>query len=635
MFDRRPVRSSGHSIRRFNIIVAACFVLLWGRNSIADGDSFTNQLVEQYSGQIVSLIQKYCAECHSATQSKGDLDLARFTTAEHVRGDTRVWQKVLRRLVDREMPPQDSSQPSPEERQQLIGWTDSYLKAVARRHAGDPGLVLMRRLTRAEYNYTIRDLTGVDLRPAEKFPEDSVAGEGFANTGESLIMAPELLPGYLDAARMVAAHTVLTPSGLRFAPIEGRANWTAALVDRLRSIYARYTSADGTLALNEYIEATLQFRERSQENEHLTLEQLAGRRDLSTTYVHKIWEALHDPEAASDVARLAGRWRSLQPGQGADLVREIILEQARYWRINQERTHMVGSIGVFGRYLIAQEKDPVDATGSSLPALSIIPRPQTANQPVSCAELFPPVFCFPAVVPINKDVTVDLFLRDDEPFGRLLLNASEKQELDRLWDELVFVAQSPIHELGNAEEILIHQLPNSSRTENIRRLKELIPKLTERSTEFRTSTLVAAQPRQLDAMVRIAVKAWRRPLESGEETALRKFYESLREEQQMLHEDAIRTLLVRILVSPKFLYRIERPVGQKQAVPISDWELASRLSYFLWSSLPDERLKILAAAGRLQDPVVLRSETERMLVDPRAGTFNRICRSVAADSRVR
>jgi len=278
---------------------------------------------------------------------------------------------------------------------------------------------------------------------------------------------------------------------------------------------------------------------------------------------------------------------------------------------------MVGSIGVFGRYLIAPEEDPVDAGKNSRPVLSIVPRQQASDQPVSCAELFPPVFCFTAVVPINKDVTVDLFLRDDEPFGRLLLNATDKQELDRLWDELVFVARSPIHELANAEEILIHQLPNSSRTENIRRLKELIPKLAERSAEFETNTLVAAQPRQLDVVVRIAAQAWRRPLESGEETELREFYESRRKEQQVLHEDAIRTLLVRILVSPKFLYRIERPVGHKQAVPISDWELASRLSYFLWSSLPDERMKILAAAGRLRDPMVLTSETERMLVDPR------------------
>ncbi len=76
--------------------------------------------------------------------------------------------------------------------------------------------------------------------------------------------------------------------------------------------------------------------------------------------------------------------------------------------------------------------------------------------------------------------------------------------------------------------------------------------------------------------------------------------------------------LVRVLVSPDFLYRAEPNVDSEGVVPLSDWELASRLSFFLWSSIPDDELTNAARAGRLQDPAVLEEQTRRMLRDPRA-----------------
>ena len=87
-----------------------------------------------------------------------------------------------------------------------------------RAHAGDPGPVLNRRLSNAEYNYTIRDLTGVDLRPAREFPVDPANQAGFDNSGESLTISPGLMSKYLDAARRVADNLVLKPNGFDFAP---------------------------------------------------------------------------------------------------------------------------------------------------------------------------------------------------------------------------------------------------------------------------------------------------------------------------------------------------------------------------------------------------------------------------------
>ena len=83
--------------------------------------------------------------------------------------------------------------------------------------AGDPGRVIVRRLSNTEYDNTIRDLTGVDLHPTRQFPSDGAAGEGFTNAGDALGMSPGLLQKYFNAAKEVAAHAVLLPDGIRFS----------------------------------------------------------------------------------------------------------------------------------------------------------------------------------------------------------------------------------------------------------------------------------------------------------------------------------------------------------------------------------------------------------------------------------
>ena len=124
----------------------------------------------------------------------------------------------MERLTAKEMPPKPMPQPPAEARQQVIDWIQAVRANEARKNAGDPGLVLARRLSNAEYNYTIRDLTGVDMQPTREFPVDPANPAGFDNSGESLTMSPALLNKYLQAAREVGDHMVLTPDGFDFAP---------------------------------------------------------------------------------------------------------------------------------------------------------------------------------------------------------------------------------------------------------------------------------------------------------------------------------------------------------------------------------------------------------------------------------
>lgn len=134
--------------------------------------------------------------------------------------------------------------------------------------------------------------------------------------------------------------------------------------------------------------------------------------------------------------------------------------------------------------------------------------------------------------------------------------------------------------------------------------------------------IAAAQPAHVNDALAFAERAWRRPLTPVEKDKLRGFYVNGREKLKLDHAAALRLLLTRVLVSPQFLYRVEpqsTPVAGTR--PLNDWEFASRLSYFLWSSAPDAELTRAARAGELRDAKKVEAQVKRMLADARARRF--------------
>lgn len=128
--------------------------------------------------------------------------------------------------------------------------------------------------------------------------------------------------------------------------------------------------------------------------------------------------------------------------------------------------------------------------------------------------------------------------------------------------------------------------------------------------------LVASEPKHIAALIDFASRAYRRPLTDQESSEMRGLYRRLRE-QELTHDEAFRLTLARIFVASSFLYRLEEAADGPASAPVSDWELANRLSYFLWSSQPDDELRAAAAAGTLHTPEMLVTQTRRMLNDPR------------------
>ena len=129
--------------------------------------------------------KKYCLACHNKKQHRGELDFTRYAQDGDVTADFRRWNNVIEFVRKGEMPPRDKLQPKLEESNEIAGAIEANLLLVARKNAGDPGVVLPRRLSITEYDLSIRDLTGVPIRATAEFPVDPAGGEGFNNTGET------------------------------------------------------------------------------------------------------------------------------------------------------------------------------------------------------------------------------------------------------------------------------------------------------------------------------------------------------------------------------------------------------------------------------------------------------------------
>jgi mono/diheme cytochrome c family protein len=696
----------------------------------------------EYAAHIRPILTKYCLTCHSAEKKKGDLNLDRFDSFEAVRKDARAWQAVWEKLEAGEMPPGKAAQPSPEERGKLTAWVRGFLVSEVKAHAGDPGRVVVRRLSNAEYDNTIRDLTGVDLRPTRDFPADGAAGEGFTNAGDALVMSPTLLTKYLNAAKEISARAVLLPDGFRFSPSTARRDWIDETVTELRKTYRQFDPGpeDGRLDFSPYLTAAIVHRDDLLAG-RTTTDAVASQEKVNPKYLHILWQALTEKEPSFPLDRIRAHWRRASPKDVPALAAEIRSWQALLWKSNKIGSYMNpvwqdAAHPAFtesqpvrfkpnlapGRnevvlYLTARDlggdggkvvwrrprfeggkqpplllrdapdrggldpsrfvRDPLakadDANSLTAPAASVFEirlpaallkdrefvaegalepgasggpvlfgagqEPPDLNQPPGAgsggaagADLrgadpkrmeagfdafrrcFPMYLYHAKIVPDDEIICLRMFFREDDALVRLFLDDGRKQQLDRLWATLRWVSQEPLVEEKNYPQFL--GFVSQDGPEPLKNFKTRTEEGVHQRAAAFTKDLEAAVPRQLDALLDSASRAYRRPLGEKEKSDLRHLYDALRK-KEMTHEEAFRLVLTRVLASPAFLYRIEQPTAGKGPQPVSPWEQATRLSYFLWATTPDAELRDAAASGKLNGADGLTAQAGRMLKDPR------------------
>jgi hypothetical protein len=650
-----------------------------------DSRSPADPLEHLVTTDIRPFLERYCVSCHGSRKPKGKLDLSRDKTVADIVNNPQRWERVLERLRAREMPPENAPrQPTSLERVAVIDWIRELRDRVAERNAGDPGIVLARRLSNAEFDYTIRDLTGVDIRPTREFPVDPANEAGFDNSGESLVMSKTLVEKYVAAARMIADHVVLKPEGLVFAPhpVVTDTDRDKYCVGRIIDFYRRHQ-----VDYADYFMAAWRFQHREAlARPRASLREFADEARLSPKYLATVWSLLQESQPPGALGEVQAQWRKLpndarkqaEVRQACERLRDLVV------RLRKQFTPRVQPLQVKG---ISQGSQPFvlwrnDQLAGLHRHYTGDPNSADAEADARFCRAFPDAFVVterapyydPGSSPKGRLLSAGFhlmhgFYRDDGPLCELVLDEAARREIDTLWDELHFVTLDPMRqykdfiffERAEPPRFMIEDTFDFARSEDkdatsAAKIKQLrsayLAKARENGasdqalaameTYFTTisknvrqveQARLAAEPSHLTALQSFTARAYRRPLSSNEQDDLVRYYRKLRDQDQLSHEDAIRDTIASVLLSPHFCYRLqlasvgpasragrEAPqvrLGSPDLQPLSDYELASRLSYFLWSSMPDAELLAHAAAGDLHKPAVLKAQARRMLRDAR------------------
>jgi len=705
---------------RNSLTLIPILLVLTGISPLAIGaDQAVAQLDGRFKSTIHPFLQTYCIQCHGNDQPEAGFNLNGYSSTAAVVRDGRRWSLLSDRLKAQEMPPHDAAlHPSAEARRQAIAWFESLRDYETIQNAGDPGIVLARRLSNAELNYSIRDLTGVDIQPAREFPVDPGNTAGFDNSGETLVMSPAWVNKYLKAAHDVADYMYLKPEGFGFAPYS-----IVAETDRdkfcVQQIIDLYHQQDIEYA--DYFLAGWRFKNRAPLGEpSATLSDVAAESKVSAKYLATIWSTLEGTqEQVGPLVTLQTMWRGLPAGganqlDAAKKACEAMSEYAFQVRKKVEPRFLnivAGKLGSsaqpfliwkdvqYATHRMAFDPQQLQVQGETKPATRPVVEPGTAspfgpgktqlvNNDAGDPDLAVPAgeraryeaafarFCrvFPDRFYMDQrgrnyfNTTRDRgrflsagfhslmgYFRDDQPLYELILDDKQQKQLDEMWQEMDFVANANARMYtqfyangsrqagGNADsappetagpqdedvtsdvKIKLFEAKYLSQASGgdevgIKAVKDYFGWINAsiRATE---KARIDAEPSHLKSLLDFAARAYRRPLTQEDKDGFLAYYRACRQKDGMDEEAAMRESIVSVLMSPNFCYRIDLTESDPLVVgaihPLNDYELASRLSYFLWASLPDQELLAHAAAGDLHRPNVIAEQARRMVRDPR------------------
>ena len=735
------------------------------------------------------------------------------------------WQKVAAVLEDKRMPPAKMPQPSEQERAAAVHWIRANLKTYAEKRAGDPGSVTVRRLTSAEYGYTVHDLTGLDLDFNSEFAGDAVGGEGFSNYGDVQFTSDANLERYLESAKRIADHAVIGSGPLEFFEHPGKTGFELSAINRIKDIYATYgfrtVSGEGgsPFGLDKYTRAfyvAWQYEHRAKLGKPgATLGSLAAAEDITPRFAAHIWNVVHRQNLSYPSSEVAARWRQLPPPTEKDSVVRAKADELQkfltgwpgwlfargdvaaggagdespliindstlrgepshhfnyilnFRRPNTTTPPPTGPIKAFLKVdsidphaakpvilwrnakvgyrvlapkpAVAAAGDPVAVAAAAAKSIQVrdakplrelllpewaaklhfgespdgsamgpndfatvgeggfeLPQPADAAATLvlqvdaeigqdrdtmarivfsnrqdgkvagiptraimgdgrskgyqafkagvmELVALLPPN-AYAEPTPADKDpaplpfdstyntpehdewVARVKYIRDDRFIYRNILDDATRVKLDRAWNDLY----ASFDYYDNSLDMLAKKLKLDLKLKHMSELTELqLASLPDEGRKYLAPLRAeyeavqkaqrAARPGHVEDCLRLASLAWRRPLTDAEKNDLRAFYAKARTGAEMDHNKAVQALITRILVSPAFLYRVEKP-AEAAARPLTSWELASRVSYFLWCSLPDAELRRAAEAGELNTAEGLQVQVKRMMADEKARRF--------------
>ncbi|MBS1812912.1 MAG: DUF1592 domain-containing protein [Acidobacteria bacterium] len=547
---------------------------------------------------ILPYLQENCTSCHNAKSPSGGLNLELYQTPASVLQAQEAWENVLHKLQTGEMPPQGLPRPDRAQTETVMRWLETTFAHANKLVKPDPGRITARRLNRAEYNNTIRDLLGVDIEPAKDFPQDDSA-HGFDNIADALTLSPTLMEKYLAAAEKISHLAVFGPDvkvqTFRIEPTRPRRMETNPVQITQPPFYTMEDydvtgiSHPGSYHWKYRFPATGEY--------HFRLRADGARPPGSEPQMMDLYldgKIVQSFEVPSKVT---------ETNERLPVFMEVRL------KITAGQHELIAAFPRLFEGLPASFGGPNPSKKPAPPA----PDP---------ARFFPPLPKDATPEQIKaREAQIERFRNRKPQFGGM---AVAEIEINGPFDHVKGPALASVQKLYACGHFKGNHQPGCER--------KIISSLAHR--------------------------AFRRPVAASEADGLVSIFTKAKERGRSF-EQGIALVVQTILVTPDFLFRIEEsmrnnrlasPVSgderrfrnslreqtafvpvrsdndrnQSEAVTsyqISPHELATRLSYFLWSSTPDEELLRLASQGTLRKPAVLAAQIKRMLRDPKANAL--------------
>jgi hypothetical protein len=472
-----------------------------------------------------AMVNKYCVECHNTTDWAGELALDTLDHSEAgIPAEAETWEKVVRRMRGRLMPPPGEPRPANAELDSFVSWMEGNIDTVAVKHV-EPGHVPLHRLNRREYTNAVRYLFDLEFDPTSLLPQDDLS-DGFDNVAKVLQVSPTFLDQYLSAARSVAMQAVGNPGS--------------------RPVGTPYANPFG-----------------GPQHNHVEGLPFGTRGGFGVDHIFPA-----DGEYELNINDMA---RALW-------VEGMEFENTLVALVDGVKVYEVKLGGEEDQKAIDQKGDPpVDAINKRLKNIRF--QAKAGQRRV--------VVTFRARSYAESDARLQALVPGGGEERVLKVNS--------------FEVRGPFRTDGVSE------------TASRRRIFSCYPKAAAEE-----------KPCAEKIVATIARRAFRRPVAAAEVDNLMQAYVSARAGKTF--DEGVRGALTRILASPDFLYRPETPPAGKKpgdAYALDSLQLASRLSFFLWSSLPDDELLAVAEEGKLTNDVVLAQQVRRMLADPRAQSLAR------------
>lgn len=552
--------------------------------------------------QIVQpFIQKHCLECHGEKKAQAGFRVDRLTADFTAAKTAEQWKEVIDRINAAEMPPRGKPRPDVRQAAAVTAWVNRQLRdlELASRNAG--GRIPMRRLNRDEYANTVRDLLKLDenvVRPlTEDLPGDGKA-EGFDRLGVALFFDQTQIERSLAVAEKVAARAVVTnpPKSnkivdrfffLRRRPPEPTVEVFPGFAHRIpRGAAELFVKPD----FIEYLQGYPTYRKE-----------------------HAGWGAVHH-FAVADVVTQDGYYRF-----------RIKAKVDNRGRTGQNRFRLIYGMD---SPIQAEAEVPVDPSGTTETVMFLR---GPVNGEVKGPQVFYLLWNHNDKAVITEPEYYKLFSRWTQLRGQMEEAAAKRApqgEMDALRRK-----RGALEKEMNAWQGVAYVYNPQVNVEKLARLQiEAIevegPVQKEWPPPSHKALLFAGDERRdaayaEEVVARLLPRAYRRPVSKQEVAEIVAVVKDAQTAGRLSFPLAMRVGLQHVLCSPGFLFLGELAGAQATARRLTDHELATRLSYFLWSTMPDDELFALAAAGRLREPATRAAQVRRMLADPRSGQLVR------------